>query len=103
MPWRADTVTLPVSGPIARQPRLELGVVTARNPAQWARTFGRLALGHPDQSPFVEVTQGKKFRIRFGQKVRYELDGGTRPASKELRIRVRPSSVTICVPPMRYT
>ena len=48
--------------------------------------------------PFVKVTQGKKFRIRFGQKVRYELDGGARPASKKLRIKVRPGSVTVCVP-----
>jgi hypothetical protein len=81
--------------------RLELGVVTARNPAQWGRTFGRIAVGHPDRSPFVKVTQGKKFRIRFDQKVRYELDGGTRSASKELRIKVRPSSVTVCVPGAR--
>jgi YegS/Rv2252/BmrU family lipid kinase len=81
--------------------RLELGVVTAKNPAQWARTFGRLAVGHPDRSRFVRVTQGKKFRIRFDQKVRYELDGGTRSARKELRIKVRPSSVTVCVPGAR--
>ena len=79
--------------------RLELGVVTARNPIQWARTLGRLALGHPDQSPFAHVTQGKRFRIRFDRKVVFELDGGTRPASKTLRIRVRPNSVTVCVPP----
>ena len=79
--------------------RLELGVVTARNPAEWARTFGRLAVGHPDRSPFVKVTQGKKISIRFDRKVRYELDGGARPATKKLRIRVRPASVTICVPP----
>jgi YegS/Rv2252/BmrU family lipid kinase len=81
--------------------RLELGVVTARNPVQWVRTFGRLALGHPDESPFVTVTQGKNFRIRFDQKVRYELDGGARPASKKLRIKVHPGSVTVCVPPER--
>jgi YegS/Rv2252/BmrU family lipid kinase len=79
--------------------RLELGVVTARNPVEWARTFGRLALGHPDQSPFVEVTQGKKIRIRFDRKVRYELDGGARPATNKLRIKVHPASVTVCVPP----
>jgi len=81
--------------------RLELGVVTARNPVQWARTFGRLALGHPERSPFAKVTQGKKFRIRFDEKVRFELDGGARPASKKLRIKVHPSSVTVCVPPGR--
>jgi diacylglycerol kinase (ATP) len=81
--------------------RLELGVVTARNPAEWARTFGRLATGHPDESPFARVTQGKRFRIRFDQKLTYELDGGARPACKTLRIKVRPHSVTICVPPRR--
>jgi diacylglycerol kinase (ATP) len=78
--------------------RLELGVVTARDPIQWARTFGQLALGQPDQSPFAEVTQGKRFRIRFDRKVLFELDGGARPAAKTLRIRVRPNSVTVCVP-----
>ena len=78
---------------------LELGVVTARNPVQWARTLGRLALGHPERSPFATVTQGKKFNIRFDEKVRYELDGGARPASRHLRIKVRPGSVTVCVPP----
>ena len=77
---------------------LELGVVTARNPVQWARTFGRIALGHPDQSPFVTVTRGRMIRIRFERKTRYELDGGARPACRKLRIRVHPRSVTVCVP-----
>jgi len=81
--------------------RLELGVVTARNPVQWARTFGRLALGHPEQSPFAKVTRGKKVKIRFDEKTRFELDGGARPASKKLRIKARPGSITICVPPDR--
>jgi len=79
--------------------RLELGVVTARNPVQWARTFGRLALGNPGKSPFAKVTRGKKITIRFEEKVRYELDGGARPARRKLRIKVHPSSVTVCVPP----
>ena len=58
-------------------------MVTARNPVQWARTFARLARGQAAVSPFVKVTQGRKFSVRFDQKVRYELDGGARPASKE--------------------
>lgn len=82
--------------------RLELGVATARNPVQWARTFGRLALGQAEQSPFAKVTQGKKFTIRFDQKVRFELDGSARAASRKLRIKVRPGSVTVCVPPERH-
>ncbi len=82
--------------------RLELGVVTARNPVQWGRTFARIARGQAAVSPFVKVTQGKKFSIRFDRKIRYELDGGARPATRKLRIRVHPGSVTFCVPPKTH-
>jgi len=78
--------------------RLELGVVTARNPADWARTLGRLALGSPEKSPFVKITSGKKFRIRFSRELPYELDGGARAAVRKMRIKAEPSSVRICVP-----
>jgi diacylglycerol kinase (ATP) len=44
---------------------LELGVVTARNAAQWARTLGRVMLGEAERSPFVHVTRGRQFRVRF--------------------------------------
>jgi diacylglycerol kinase family enzyme len=77
---------------------LELGVVTAKNPVEWARTFGKLALGRAKESRFAEVTHGKKFTIRFDRKVPYELDGGARPARKDMRIKARPGSITICVP-----
>ncbi|HEY2443286.1 MAG TPA: diacylglycerol kinase family protein, partial [Streptosporangiaceae bacterium] len=77
---------------------LELGVVTAANPVEWARTFGRLALGQAEGSPFVQVTRGTKFKVRFDRKMPYELDGGARPACRKLRIKARPGSITICVP-----
>jgi diacylglycerol kinase (ATP) len=77
---------------------LELGVVTAKNPVEWARTLGRVALGKAEHSPFVEVTRGKKFRIRFDRQLPYELDGGARPAVSKLRIKACPSSIRICVP-----
>jgi diacylglycerol kinase (ATP) len=77
---------------------LEFGVVTAKNPVEWGRTFGRLAFGQAERSPFVEVTHGTKVKIRFDQKFPYELDGGARPACRELRIKARPGSITICVP-----
>ena len=77
---------------------LELGVVTAKNPVQWARIFGRLMLGRAEDSPFAEITRGAKIKIRFDRKIPYELDGGARPARRELRIKARPHSITICVP-----
>ena len=77
---------------------LELGLVTAKNPVEWARVFGRLTFGRAEDSAFAEITRGAKVRIRFDRKVPYELDGGARPARKELRIKARPHSITICVP-----
>ncbi len=77
---------------------LELGVVTARNPADWARTLGRMALGRAGQSPFVRLTRGQEFRIRFSRPMPYELDGGARPPVTKLKIKVHPAAVTVCVP-----
>jgi len=73
-------------------------VVTAGNPVDWARTFGSVVLGRAERSPFVEVTHGKKFRVRFDRKLPHELDGGTRPAARDLRIKVHPRAITVCVP-----
>jgi diacylglycerol kinase (ATP) len=77
---------------------LELGVVTARNPVEWARTLGRVALGKAENSPFVEVTRGRQMKIRFSRALPYELDGGARPATAKLTVKVAPASITICVP-----
>jgi hypothetical protein len=37
-------------------------------------------------------------RVDFDRATVYELDGGVRKATKKLRIKVRPASITICVP-----
>jgi diacylglycerol kinase (ATP) len=77
---------------------LDIGVVTAGNPVQWARTFGRVASGNAAKSPFVELTKGKRVKLRFARPFRYELDGGARSPVTRLSIKVHPASVTICVP-----
>lgn len=77
---------------------LELGVVTTRNPVEWARVLGRVALRSADRSPFVEMTRGQSFHVKFDRKLPYELDGGDRPPTRHLHIDVHPRSVTICVP-----
>jgi YegS/Rv2252/BmrU family lipid kinase len=77
---------------------LELGLVTARNPAEWTRALGRVVQGRAERSPFIEVTRGKKFRIRFGRSFPYELDGGARTSVKKLKVKVHPGAITICVP-----
>jgi diacylglycerol kinase (ATP) len=77
---------------------LELGVVTAGNAVQWARTLGRVMLNGAERSPFVHVTRGRQFRVRLDRQLPYQLDGGARPAARKLRIKAHPSSVRICVP-----
>jgi diacylglycerol kinase (ATP) len=77
---------------------LELGVVTASNPVEWARTLGRLAAGRAAGSPFVQLTRGRRITVKFSREVPYELDGGARPPTGKLRIKARPASVTVCVP-----
>lgn len=77
---------------------LSLGVVTVRNPMQWARVFGRLATGAAAASPLVRITRGAEFRLDFDRPVRYQLDGGARHAATKLRVRVHPGAVVVCAP-----
>lgn len=77
---------------------LELGLVTAGNPAQWVRALGRVAQGRAGESPFIEVTRGKRFRVRFSRPMPCELDGGARGTVQELRVKVHPGSIEICLP-----
>jgi diacylglycerol kinase family enzyme len=37
-------------------------------------------------------------RVDFDRPTPYELDGGVRKPTKKLRIKVRPASITVCVP-----
>jgi YegS/Rv2252/BmrU family lipid kinase len=77
---------------------LEIGVVTARSRLQWVRTVGRVALGRAEASPFVVSSRGTSFKVSFDKPTAYELDGGVRKKTTKLRIKVRPASVTVCVP-----
>ncbi|WP_291796975.1 hypothetical protein [Cellulomonas sp.] len=67
---------------------LEIGIVTAKRLTQWARTVSRVVLGRAEHSPFVVTTRASKMRVIFDRPTAYELDGGVRKATKELRIKV---------------
>jgi diacylglycerol kinase family enzyme len=77
---------------------LELGIVTAKDPVEWLRALGRVAVGTADKSPFIRLARGRRIRLRFDRPYPYELDGGERRAVRKMRINVHPASVTICVP-----
>jgi diacylglycerol kinase (ATP) len=77
---------------------LEVGVVTAENAWQWLRTLGRSIVAGPDGSPFVRSTRGRRIDVTLQRPMPYEIDGGDRPATRTLKIRVRPGAVRVRVP-----
>lgn len=78
---------------------LDLGVTSAEGFTQWARVLSRVvARAEIDHSPFVQTTQASKIDVRFDRKVPYEIDGGARKKIKQLKVRVRPNAIVICVP-----
>jgi YegS/Rv2252/BmrU family lipid kinase len=77
---------------------LNIGVATASNPVQWARTLGRIAVGRSERSPFVRITRARKVDVRLTAPLRYELDGGDRGTVDRLRVKVVPAALTVCVP-----
>ncbi len=77
---------------------LEIGVVSAKSRTQWLRTISRIVVGRADNSPFVDTSRGTNFKVRFNHKVVYELDGSVRKPTKQLVVKIKPKSITICVP-----
>ena len=78
---------------------LDIGVVTADGVASWSRTLARAATGAVDRSPFVQMGAGHRFKIRFGAKLPYELDGGDRDEADSLKVKVEPGAITVRVRP----
>jgi diacylglycerol kinase (ATP) len=81
--------------------QLEIGVSTASGPVQWARTLGRIAVSRSEESPFVQITRGRKVKVRFGAPTTYELDGGARKKITRLKASVAPGALTVCCPEPR--
>jgi diacylglycerol kinase (ATP) len=78
--------------------RLEIGVVTAAGMLQWSRVMARTITGRPDKTPLVQMTSGAKIDVWLDSKRPYELDGGARPASRRLKIRIEPATLRVCTP-----
>jgi diacylglycerol kinase (ATP) len=77
---------------------LEIGVVTAQGPVQWARVLSRLASGAADRSKLVRTTRGREFDVKLDRATPYELDGGARPSKRRMKGQVEPGAITVCVP-----
>ena len=78
--------------------RLDVGVVTADGFLDWTRAFGRIVFGRADRSPFVQTTVARKIDVRLDSKTPYELDGGDRPPTRRIKVKVQPGAITVAVP-----
>lgn len=78
--------------------KLDVGVVTADSRMKWARVMSRLATKEPARSPLTRMTKARKVDVWFAKPTAYELDGGARPPTKRLKIRIQPAAIRIAVP-----
>ena len=63
-----------------------------------SRTAGKQRPGTPDVAVVAHCRKSFGGGLPELRKVPYELDGGARPPRKDVRIKARPASITICVP-----
>jgi diacylglycerol kinase (ATP) len=77
---------------------LDVAVVTASGAWQWARALTRATVGHAERSPLVNMTQARSIKIVTKEPLPYELDGGARPKTKTLKVKVVPDAITVRVP-----
>jgi YegS/Rv2252/BmrU family lipid kinase len=77
---------------------LDVGVVVATTRWQWLRVIALMLAGRPTRSKLVKVTRARNADVRLKRKAPYELDGGTRAATKHLRVGIEPRAITVCVP-----
>ena len=77
---------------------LDIGVVTAEHRRDWVRVGFRAATGKLDSSPLVQTTSGERVKVTMAHKLPWELDGGARPKTKQLKVRVLPKRAAVCVP-----
>lgn len=77
---------------------VDVGIVTAQQRLDWVRVGLRAATGTIESSPLVDVTQGRRVRVRMKRRLPWEIDGGDRSKTDRLDVSVLPGRLTVCVP-----
>ena len=78
--------------------KLDVGVFTPKTAWQWLKVLVHEVTGQTEDSPQIETRRGKKIVITLERKRPYELDGGVRPRTDRLEVRVEARAITLCVP-----
>jgi YegS/Rv2252/BmrU family lipid kinase len=78
--------------------KLDVGVFTPKTAWQWAKVLVHEVTNQTEDSPQIKTRRGKKIVIKLERKRPYELDGGARPRTDRLEVRVEARAITLCVP-----
>jgi YegS/Rv2252/BmrU family lipid kinase len=78
--------------------QLDVGVFTPKTVWQWAKVLVHEVAGRAGDSSQIRTMRGKKIVIDLERKRPYELDGGARPRTNRLEVRVQARAITLCVP-----
>lgn len=77
---------------------LHLGVVRADTRLQWLRVLAAIITRRTDRSRLGEVTSGQRIEVTVDRPLRWQVDGGDRPATSGFSYRIRPGAIRICQP-----
>jgi YegS/Rv2252/BmrU family lipid kinase len=78
--------------------KLDVGVFTPKTAWQWVKVLVHEVTGQREDSPQIKTRRGKKIVIKLERKRPYELDGGARPRTDRIVVRVEARAITLCVP-----
>ena len=78
--------------------RLDVAVVTATKPREWAGVVTRAVTGHTAKAKHVQMTSARKITVALKSERLYQVDGGDRAKAKKLKIRIEPGALKVRVP-----
>lgn len=93
---KAGVVAFPAAAP--DDGVLDVGVVTAVGLREWAGVLAKTVGRRPATSSHTTIGQGTTIDVLLDGKHRFQLDGGSKGTTDQLRFSVRPGALTLCAP-----
>ena len=77
---------------------LDVGIITPASIGQWLHLFGMALLGRPQDSPFMDVRQGRSITVKTSRPHPVEFDGESYGETTEVTCEVLPGAAKIMLP-----
>lgn len=77
---------------------LDVAILSAKRPGQWASVMWRLLLGRPQRRDLVARFTGTSIRVAMAEAMPFELDGEDRDPVTQLEFGIEPGALAVHVP-----